>query len=72
MSQTYPAPISIGILTYEQFEPLDVWGFVEAFSISRFIGTGYANPPAYPFEILFISNQLRPNGKNPRPRPSRV
>jgi putative intracellular protease/amidase len=69
MAQTYPAPLRIGILTYEQFEPLDVWGFVEAFSISRFIGTDYANPPAYPFEILFISNQVRPPGKNPTPAP---
>ena len=69
MSQTYPAPIRVGILTFEQFEPLDVWGFVDAFSIARFIGTGDANPPAYPFEILFISNQVRPRGKNQTPAP---
>lgn len=69
MSQTYPAPLRIGILTFDGFEPLDVWGFVEAFSISRFIGTGYSNPPAYPFEILFISNQVRPRGKNQTPAP---
>jgi len=55
--------IRIGILVYEGFEPLDVWGFTEAFTIARFIGTGYLSPPPYPFEVLFISNELRPSGK---------
>jgi transcriptional regulator GlxA family with amidase domain len=58
----FPKTIRIGILVYEGFEPLDVWGFTEAFSISRFIGTGYLNPPAYPFEILLIANEVRPIG----------
>ena len=31
----------VGILVYEGFEPIDVWGFTEAFTISRFLGTGY-------------------------------
>lgn len=70
MSDNYPPTIRIGILTFDQFEPLDVWGFVEAFSISRFIGTGYYNSPPYPFEIQLISNQVRPSGKsNQRPEP---
>ena len=60
---TFPPTISIGILVYEGFEPLDVWGFTEAFTIARFIGTGYQSPPPYPFEILFISNEERPTGK---------
>jgi transcriptional regulator GlxA family with amidase domain len=50
---------------YDKFEPIDVWGFAEAFAISRFIGTSYQSPPPYPFEILFISNEVKPHGKSP-------
>ena len=32
----FPETIRIGILVYEGFEPIDVWGFTEAFAISRF------------------------------------
>src|SRR5262249_5746450 len=32
-----------------------VWGFAEAFAIARFLGTPYASPPAYPFEVILIS-----------------
>jgi putative intracellular protease/amidase len=65
MSDTidFPKTIRIGILVYDGFERIDVWGFTEAFAISRFIGTGYLDPPAYPFKILFISNEVRPTGK---------
>jgi len=59
----FPKTIRIGILVYDGFEPIDVWGFSEAFAISRFIGTDYPDPPAYPFEILFIANEVRPTGK---------
>ena len=55
--------IRIGILVYDGFEPLDVWGFTEAFTMARFIGTSYSSPPPYPFEVLLISNELRPSGK---------
>ena len=50
----------VGILVFDKFEPLDVWGFVEAFSISRFIGTGYASGPPYPFQVKLISNATKP------------
>jgi transcriptional regulator GlxA family with amidase domain len=49
-----PATQRIGIFVYDQFEPIDVFGFLEAFSIARFLGTGYASPPPYPFEIFLI------------------
>src|SRR5262245_45144563 len=62
-SADFPKTIRIGILVYDGFEPIDVWGFTEAFAISRFLGTGYLNPPSYPFEILFITNEVRPKGK---------
>lgn len=58
----FPPTIGIGILVYEGFEPIDVWGFTEAFAISRFIGTDYQSPPPYPFEVLLISNEVRPKG----------
>jgi len=59
----FPPTLRIGVLVYEGFEPIDVWGFSEAFTISRFLGTGYQSPPAYPFEVLLISNEVRPKGK---------
>jgi transcriptional regulator GlxA family with amidase domain len=64
MSDTdhFPRTLRIGILVFDGFEPIDVWGFVEAFTISRFIGTSYFSPPPYPFEVVFISNQCKPDG----------
>lgn len=63
----FPPTIRIGILVYEGFEPIDVWGFTEAFAISRFPGTDYQSPPPYPFEILLISNEVKPAGKATAP-----
>ena len=60
---TFSPTIRIGILVYDGFEPLDVWGFTEAFTIARFLGKGYLSPPPHPFEVLFISNEVRPKGK---------
>lgn len=54
-SQAFPRTQRIGIFVYPDFEPIDVWGFLEAFSIARFLGTTYASPPPYPFEIVLIS-----------------
>lgn len=48
----------IGIFVFEDFEPLDVFGFVEAFSIARFLGTVYTSPPPYPFEIVLIGRTM--------------
>ena len=45
----------IGILVFDNFEPLDVFGFVEAFSIARFLGKRYEDPPPYPFETALIA-----------------
>jgi len=59
----FPRTLRIGILVFDGFEPLDVWGFIEAFSISRFIGTNYASPPPYPFEVVLISNQRKSQGE---------
>ena len=39
--KSFPPTIRIGILIYTGFEPIDVWGFIEAFAISRFLGTDY-------------------------------
>jgi transcriptional regulator GlxA family with amidase domain len=56
----FPRTQRIGILVFPDFEPLDVWGFIEAFSIARFIGTGYSQPPGpCPFEISLISSECR-------------
>jgi putative intracellular protease/amidase len=59
---SFPRTLRVGILVFDGFEPIDVWGFVEAFSISRFIGTGYGSGPPYPFEIVLIANQCTPEG----------
>ncbi|HEX6650338.1 MAG TPA: DJ-1/PfpI family protein [Pyrinomonadaceae bacterium] len=59
----FPPTMRVGILVYDGFEPIDVWGFAEAFAISRFIGQGYLSPPPLPFEIFLISNEVRPYGQ---------
>lgn len=68
-SSSFPRTLRIGILVFDGFEPIDVWGFVEAFSISRFIGTSYFSDPPYPFEVVFISNQRKPKTKGATPAP---
>jgi transcriptional regulator GlxA family with amidase domain len=71
MSETvhFPRTLRIGILVFDGFEPIDVWGFTEAFSISRFIGTNYYSPPPYPFEVVFISNERAPQSAGAPPEP---
>lgn len=59
----FPPTLRVGILVFDGFEPIDVWGFAEAFTISRFLGTSYSSPPPYPFEVVFISNKRQPEGK---------
>lgn len=68
-TDSFPRTLRIGILVFDGFEPIDVWGFTEAFTISRFIGTGYASGPPYPFEVVFISNQCKPVGGGATPAP---
>lgn len=64
----FPPTVRIAILVFDGFEPIDVWGFTEAFTIARFIGTGYGSPPPYPFEIVFVSTEMRPaEGAAPGP-----
>ena len=53
-----PRTLTIGILVFENFEPIDVFGFVEAFSIARFLNRGYGDGPPYPFETVLIARQL--------------
>lgn len=64
----YPPTLRIGILVYDGFEPIDVWGFTEAFTISRFIGTSYDELNPVPFEVFFISTEER-NSHNTVPLP---
>jgi len=54
----FPPTQRIGILVFDGFEPIDVFGFVEAFSIARFLGTDYASPPPYPFELVLIAREV--------------
>jgi transcriptional regulator GlxA family with amidase domain len=49
-----PATQKIGIFVFDKFEPIDVWGFVQAFAIARYLGQGYDAGPPYPFEIVLI------------------
>jgi len=57
-TSTFPATQRIGILVFDGFEPIDVFGFVEAFAIARFLGTDYPSPPPYPFEIVLIAGKI--------------
>jgi transcriptional regulator GlxA family with amidase domain len=53
-----PATQRIGILVFDCFEPIDVFGFAEAFAIARFLGQGYSAAPPYPFETVLIARQV--------------
>jgi putative intracellular protease/amidase len=55
---TFPPTQRIGIFVYEGFEPIDVFGFAEAFTIARFLGTGYGDPPPYPFAVALIGRRV--------------
>src|ERR1700737_4561822 len=55
---TRPKTQKIGILVFDGFEPIDVFGFVEAFAIARFLGADYASPPPYPFETVLIAKEM--------------
>jgi transcriptional regulator GlxA family with amidase domain len=50
----FPRTQRIGIFVFDGFEPIDVFGFVQSFSIARFLGTGYGSKPPYPFESKLI------------------
>jgi transcriptional regulator GlxA family with amidase domain len=54
----FPPTQRIGIFVFEGFEPIDVFGFAEAFTISRFLGRNYADPPPYPFATTLIGRRL--------------
>ncbi|MES2674011.1 MAG: DJ-1/PfpI family protein [Pseudomonadota bacterium] len=65
----FPNTKRIGIFVFNNFEPLDVWGFAEAFSIARFIGTDYGDAGPYPFTIELISNEVRSATSGEKPQP---
>jgi putative intracellular protease/amidase len=54
----YPRTQRIGIFIFEGFEPIDVFGLAEAFTIARFLGTDYATVPPYPFEVVLIGVEV--------------
>lgn len=58
-SPAFPRTQRIGVLVFDGFEPIDVFGFVEAFAIARFLGTDYASPPPYPFEVVLIGTEVK-------------
>jgi putative intracellular protease/amidase len=53
-----PKTHRIGILVFDGFEPIDVFGFAEAFAIARFLGQGYASKLPYPFETVLIAKHV--------------
>ena len=55
---TFPPTQRIGIFVFEGFEPIDVFGFAEAFTIARFLGTHYGDPPPYPFAVTLIGRRV--------------
>jgi putative intracellular protease/amidase len=49
---------TISIFVFDGFEPIDVFGFAEAFSIARFLDQSYEGDPPYPFQTVLIARQL--------------
>jgi transcriptional regulator GlxA family with amidase domain len=61
MENVYPPTKTVGIVLYSDFEPLDVFGPVEAFAVARFLGTSYASPSLLrPFRVIFVAQTLDP------------
>jgi transcriptional regulator GlxA family with amidase domain len=56
----FPPTQRIGIFVFDGFEPIDVFGFTEAFAIARYLGQGYADPPPYPFAVTLIGRGRHP------------
>jgi putative intracellular protease/amidase len=59
-----PRTQTIGIFVFDGFEPIDVFGFVQAFAIARFLGQGYADPAPYPFKTVLIGRQPKVKSLN--------
>jgi putative intracellular protease/amidase len=55
-----PPTKTIGILVFDGFEPIDVFGFAEPFAIARFPGQGYSSSLRRPFEIVLIAKEVKP------------
>jgi len=54
----FPRTVRIGIFVFDGFEPIDVFGFAEAFTIARFLGVDDPKQPPFPFEVLLIGRDL--------------
>jgi putative intracellular protease/amidase len=53
-----PPTQRIGILVFDGFEPIDVFGFAEPFAIARFPGQRYFSKLRYPFGTMLIAKQV--------------
>jgi putative intracellular protease/amidase len=53
-----PATQRIGILVFDGFEPIDVFGFAEPFASARFLGQKYHSDVRYPFHTKLIAKQV--------------
>jgi transcriptional regulator GlxA family with amidase domain len=49
---------TVGVLLFPRFEPLDVFGPVEAFVVARF--PGQAEEPPFPFRVLTVAERAEP------------
>jgi transcriptional regulator GlxA family with amidase domain len=49
----------VGILVFDDFEPIDVWGFVQAFTIARPLGESYSSGEPI-FEVVLIAVEKQP------------
>jgi transcriptional regulator GlxA family with amidase domain len=54
----YPPTRRIGVFLFDDFEPLGVWGFVQAFTMASFLGAGSEDSAACPFQVGFIAETL--------------
>ena len=53
-----PQQQRIGILVFDGFEPIDVFGFAEPFAIARYPGQRYGSKLPFPFETVLIAKQV--------------
>ena len=55
---TFPPTQRIGILVFDGFEPIDVFGFAEAFRSRASSARNMPDSPPYPFETVLIAKQV--------------
>ncbi|MCB9763874.1 MAG: DJ-1/PfpI family protein [Alphaproteobacteria bacterium] len=69
MNQSPLPSTRVGVFVFDGFEPIDVWGPIQAFVAAAYVGTSVQSGPP-PFRVTLIANEDRVQGdEQAAPRP---